>query len=150
MIRPQPGDTLPPWTMPSVDAARMKTMAAILRDPYPVHWDRLGNERIGLGPRVINQGPLNLSYIANMLMDWAGPASIRRLTVSFADRVHDGDRVTAHGTVVSVDDDGGHDTDSLAARCLVTCDVWLQRDGQRVVTGTAVVALAVTSKRPKD
>ena len=52
------GDVIPPWVMPSVDPARMKTMAAILRDPYPVHWDRVANEALGLGGRVINQGPL--------------------------------------------------------------------------------------------
>ena len=63
---------LPPWEMPSVDPARMKTMAAMLRDPYPVHWDRDANARLGLGGRVINQGPLNLGYVANMLMAWAG------------------------------------------------------------------------------
>jgi acyl dehydratase len=59
---------------------------ALLRDPYPVHWDPAATEGLGLSGRVINQGPLNLSYVANMLMAWSGPASIRRLTVSFADR----------------------------------------------------------------
>ena len=92
------GDVIPPWVMPSVDPARMKTMAAILRDPYPVHWDRVANEALGLGGRVINQGPLNLGYIANMLMTWTGPASIRRLTVGFGRPVLDGDRVGRGGT----------------------------------------------------
>ena len=64
------GDEIPPWTNPSVDPARMKTMAALLRDPYPVHWDRAAVAAIGRGERVINQGPLSLSYIVNMLIDW--------------------------------------------------------------------------------
>jgi hypothetical protein len=34
------GDKIPPWIMPSVSAERMKTMAAVLRDPNPDHWDR--------------------------------------------------------------------------------------------------------------
>ncbi len=131
---PDVGDEIPPWTIPSVDAARMKTMAAILRDPYPVHWDRAGNERAGLGPRLINQGPLNVGYLANMLMTWAGPTCVRRLTVAFADRVHDGDEVTAHGTVTTVE------TDAVEHR--LTCEIWLERGGQRVVTGTAVVGIA--------
>ena len=91
------GDDIAEWTMAEVDPERMKTMAAILRDPYPVHWDRVANEALGLGGRVINQGPLNLSYISNMLMAWAGPACVRRLTVSFGRPVLDGDRVTAKG-----------------------------------------------------
>ena len=125
------GDRIPGWTMATVDPARMKTMAALLRDPYSVHWDRAGNEAIGLGPRVINQGPLNVGYIANMLMAWAGPSTIRRLTLSFAGRVLDGDTVTAHGVVTSIE--------SVAEAAIISCDVWLERDGVRLVTGTAVI-----------
>ena len=119
------GTAIPSWEMPSVDPARMKTMAALLRDPYPVHWDPAATEGLGLGGRVINQGPLNLGYVANMLMAWSGPASIRRLTVSFGRPVLDGDRVVAGGRVQEV-------VDGVAL-----CDVWLARDGERVVTGTA-------------
>ncbi len=129
-----PGDEIPPWTMPLVDPARMRTMAAILRDPYPVHWDRDANAAIGLGGRVVNQGPLNLGYVVNMLLDWAGPACVRRLSVSFGRPVLDGEQVTAHGRVVSVTEDDGERR--------ATCEVWLDRDGERVVTGTAIVALA--------
>ena len=128
------GDSIPPWTMESVDAARMKTMAAILRDPYPVHWDPTANERLGLGGRVINQGPLNLGYIVNMLHAWSGPGSVRRLTVSFGRPVLDGDTVSAGGTVVALDEVGGER--------YATCDVWLERLGEKVVTGSAVVAVA--------
>lgn len=125
------GTEIPEWTMSMVDPARMKTMAAILRDPYPVHWDRAGNERIGFGPRVINQGPLNVGYIVNMLIAWTGPRSVRRLTLAFGRPVLDGERVTAGGVVTDVHDDNG--------RRVATCDVWLNRDGEHVVTGTAVV-----------
>jgi acyl dehydratase len=127
------GDAIPHWSMDAVDPARMKTMAAILRDPYPVHWDRAANAALGLGGRVINQGPLNLGYVVNMLLAWAGPTCIRRLTVSFARPVLDGDRVDAGGRVTELDVLDGE----LRARC----DVWLERDGERVVTGTAVVAI---------
>ncbi|NNE74246.1 MAG: hypothetical protein HKN26_11325, partial [Acidimicrobiales bacterium] len=34
-----PGDEIPEWVMPSVRPERMRTTAAILRDPNPVHWD---------------------------------------------------------------------------------------------------------------
>ena len=128
------GDVIPSWSMDRVDSARMKTMAAILRDPYPVHWDRAANEALGLGQRVINQGPLNLSYVANMLLEWAGPTSIRRLTVSFGRPVLDGDHVVACGRVIAL---SVQDGESRAE-----CEVWLERDGEHVVDGTAVVALS--------
>lgn len=127
------GDEIPPWMMELVDPARMKTMAAILRDPYTVHWDRAGNERLGIGPRVINQGPLNVGYIANMLIAWAGPTCVRRLTLAFGRPVLDGDRVTARGVVSSVE--------TVDGELLATCDVWLERADERVVTGAAVVRL---------
>ena len=118
---------LPVWAMTSVDPARMKTMAALLRDPYPVHWDRLANERSGLGARVLNQGPLNLAYIANMLMAWAGDAAIRRLTVTFGRPVLDGDHVIAGGRVTGVSNGIAH------------CEVWLALGDETVVSGTADV-----------
>lgn len=128
------GDSIPLWRMPLVDEQRMKTMAAILRDPYPVHWDREANKAAGLGDQVINQGPLNLSYIANMLMAWQGPTCVRRLTVAFGARVIDGDDVTARGTVTDITEVDGEQR--------ATCEIWLDRDGEKVVTGTAVVTLA--------
>lgn len=124
---PATGAALPTWEMPSVDPARMKTMAALLRDPYPIHWDRTANTGHGLAGRVVNQGPLNLGYVANMLMSWAGPASVRRLTVSFAAPVLDGDRVVAGGRIGSIADG------------VATCDVWLARGDEHVVSGTAQV-----------
>jgi len=127
------GFEIPKWQMDDVDPERMKTMAAILRDPYPVHWDRASVAELGLGERVINQGPLNLSYITNMLLAWQGPTCIRRLQVAFGRPVLDHDRVTAAGTVTSIE--------HLAGERRAHCTVRLERDGEDVVTGTAVVAL---------
>ena len=142
---PLVGYEIPAWTMPSVDPARMKTMAAILRDPYPVHWDRVANEQIGLGSRVINQGPLNVGYIANMLIAWAGPACVRRLALSFGRPVLDGDSVTAGGLVTAIEERDG--------TSIVVCEVWLERNGEIVVTGTAEVelcsAVQISTQTPK-
>ena len=128
---PSVGDAIAPLVIESVDPQRMKTMAAILRDPYPIHWDRAAGASMGLGQRTVNQGPLNLGYIANMLMAWAGDDAIRRLTVKFHARVLDGDRVVARGVVdaVSTTADGWD----------ATCSVWLERDALSIVSGTAQV-----------
>jgi acyl dehydratase len=125
--------TIPPLTVENVDAQRMKTMAALLRDPYPIHWDPAAVRAAGHGDRPVNQGPLNLAYIANMLMAWAGDGSIRRLTVAFHSRVLAGDRVTASGEVVEI---GEADGERRA-----TCAVRLRRDEELIVSGTALVRL---------
>ena len=76
------GDEIPAWDMPSVRPERMRTMAAILRDPNPVHWDPRVVAKLGYGDHTINQGPLGLSYMVNMLHAWTGPTSIRRIYIS--------------------------------------------------------------------
>ena len=132
----QVGDSIPEWVMESVRPERMRTMAAILRDPNPVHWDRKAVAALpfGLGERTINQGPLGLSYMLNMLMDWAGPTSVRRITMRFPNVVLDGDRMVANGTVTAIREEDG-------VR-LADCDVWLARAGEQpCLEGTATVAL---------
>tara|TARA_B100000700_G_scaffold295244_1_gene357983 strand:- start:539 stop:934 length:396 start_codon:yes stop_codon:yes gene_type:complete len=126
-------DEIPSLIIPSVDPQKMKTMAALLRDPYPIHWDVDGNEKMGIKGKVVNQGPLNLSYIVNMLMSWQGSDCIRRLTVRFTGWVLDGDTLSAHGKVISV----FNSNDEIQAKC----EIWLERDGERLLEGEAIVVL---------
>lgn len=132
MIEPSVGSQLPEWTLESVSADRMKLLAALLRDPNPIHWDREEVAKRGLGDRLINQGPTNLGYVTNMLMAWAGPACIRHLEARFTSNVFDGERVVAGGVVTGVRDEAGERR--------ADCEVWLERpDGTRAVVGTATV-----------
>lgn len=127
------GTRLPPWRI-EVDPGQMKTMAALLNDPNPIHWDTAAVRALGLGERPVNQGPTNVGYIVNMLLDWAGgdPAAIRRVNVRFRGNVFAGDRVEAGGEVI--------DTQDVDRHTVATCEVWLDRaDGQRLVAGTAEV-----------
>jgi acyl dehydratase len=136
MMQVSAGQRLPEWRIESVSAEKMKLLAAILRDPNPIHWDPDEVAKRGLGHRVINQGPTNLGYVTNMLMDWAGPACLRHLEVRFSSNVFDGDDVVAGGVVVGVREENGER--------LADCDVWLDRgDGGRAVEGRATVAIEV-------
>ena len=125
---------IPEWRLDAVTPERMKLLAAILRDPNPIHWDRAEVAARGLGDRLINQGPTNVGYVCNALAAWAGPTALRSLTVRFTSNVFDGDTVVAGGVVTAIDDTG--------PRRLAACDVWLDRgDGTRAITGHAVVAV---------
>lgn len=129
------GDEIPEWVMEHVSAPRMRTMAAILRDPNPVHWDPQLVARLGFGEHTINQGPLGLSYMINMLHAWAGPRSIRRIVMRFPQVVLDGDKIIARGRVTAISNQGGER--------LASCDIWLDRDGSDPpLEGTAIVALS--------
>lgn len=125
------GDEVPSWHMPSVSAARMRTMAAILRDPNPVHWDSRVVKQMGFGEHTINQGPLGLSYMVNMLHEWAGHGCLRRLVMRFPLPVMDGDDILACGKISGIDDSGDE--------VLVEIDVWLQRGDEQPLQGEATI-----------
>jgi acyl dehydratase len=111
----------------------MKTLAPILADPNPIHWDLDAVRALGMGERPVNQGPNNMAYVMNMLADWSGGHhTLRRLRVRFAGNVLGGDHVVARGVVTGVQEDDG--------RTLAECDVELVVVGGAVaLTGTAVV-----------
>ncbi len=131
------GDRIPDWVMPAVSAERMRTMAAILRDPNPLHWDRdaVAALPFGLGRRTINQGPLGVGYIVNMLHAWAGPDCLRRILMRFPQVVLDGEEVIARGIITGLRTESG--------QRLADCDVWLEHQERGVLlAGTATVRLA--------
>ncbi len=136
-MRVSVGTELPVFEVDEVRAADMKTMAVLLRDPNPIHFDPDVVAALGMGDRVINQGPTNMAYVVNMLVAWAGdPARIRALKVRFLDNVRGGDHVVAGGVVTSVAGDGRHR--------VTECDIWLDVvGGPRVLAGSATVALEV-------
>ena len=128
------GDRIPVWSHGPVTPERMALMAAILRDPNPIHFEP-ANSDDGETSLRINQGPLNVGYVANMLTSWAGPDSIKRLRVRFVANVFEGDDVEASGVVTAIADD----PDGAVAEC----DVQLVRsNGELVLTGTAIVRIS--------
>ena len=131
----QVGQELPPLVIESVSAERMKTVAALLNDSNPIHFDVESVKALGMGDRVVNQGPNNMAYLVTMLGDWAGgPGKVRGLRVRFLGNVFAGDRLTARATVTGVREEGGER--------LADLDVRLERaEDDRVLDGTAVVAL---------
>jgi acyl dehydratase len=129
------GDQVPPWTMASVSAERMQTMAAILRDPNPLHWDRKSVAQLGLGERCINQGPLGVGYMVNMLQSWAGENCIRRMFIRFPNPlILDGDHIVSNGKVTRRFEENG--------ASLAEVETWLDRDGQRgLIEATVTIQL---------
>jgi acyl dehydratase len=134
VVKVEVGDVIPPWTMERVTPERMKTVAAILRDPMPLHWDRDASREVGFEGRLLNQSPINLGYVVNMLIAWAGPTCIRRIRTEFPLPVFDGDHVTAGGRVTAIEVEGDE--------TIAECEVWLDReDGSRTVHARAWVVL---------
>lgn len=127
------GDALPERVVERVDPEKMKILAALLRDPNMIHLDPAASEQVGLGHRLVNQGPINLGYVHTLLVEWAGGVDrVRASAFRLLGNVYGGERVVAGGRVLAV-----------GAAGLVECEVWLdavRAEGRvRVVSGTATV-----------
>lgn len=127
------GDAIPEWELKAVSREKMKTMAALLADSNPIHYDVATVRALGMGERPVNQGPNNVGYVVNMLSAWAGgPQHVRRFRVRFLGNVLGDDRVVARGRVTALREEDG--------RLLAECAVELAVDGERpVLSGTATV-----------
>ena len=131
----KPGQALEPYVVESVSPEPMKTMAAILQDPNPIHFDAGAVRSLGLGNRTINQGPSNLGYLIEMVVRFAGsPRALLRIRARFLGNVFAGERVECTGTVTAVDSGAG----------VVHIDLGATSDGRPVLAGSATVALKRT------
>ncbi|OYY72850.1 MaoC family dehydratase [Sphingomonas sp. 28-63-12] len=125
------GDALPPFVIDSVSAAAMQDWAVFLTDPNPIHLDVDAVKAMGLGDRLINQGPANVAYIANMVIAAFPGARIDSMNNRFVDNAYAGDRLVASGTITAI------------AGNLVTCETLLIADDTRtVITGSVTLNLA--------
>jgi 3-hydroxybutyryl-CoA dehydratase len=124
------GVELGPLVIKSVRAERMKTLAVVLADPNPIHLDPGAVRALGMGDRVVNQGPANFAWVLDMLREAVPGAQISDLKVRLLANVFADDRVVAAGRVDAVD--GGR----------LSCSVWLDVDGgSRALDGTATLIL---------
>ena len=124
------GDALPPFTSESVSPEAMKQWAVFLADPNPIHLDVEVVKAKGLGDRVINQGPVNVAYMMNMLMRAFPGGRIKSMDSRFLDNVYGGDRAVVTGRITMIEGN------------IVTCEFSLDVDGRGTVnSGTALVEI---------
>jgi 3-hydroxybutyryl-CoA dehydratase len=124
------GDALPPFVIESVSAEAMKQWAVFLADPNPIHLDVEVVKAKGLGDRVINQGPINVAYMMNMLMAAFPGAKIEAMDSRFLDNVYGGDKAVASGTITAIEGNR------------ISCEFSLDVEGRGTVnSGTATILI---------
>ncbi len=124
------GDALPPFVIESVSPEGMKAWAVFLADPNPIHLDVEVVKAKGLGDRVINQGPINVAYMMNMLMAAFPGATIEAMDSRFLDNVYGGDKVRASGTITAIEGNR------------ISCEFALDAEGRGTVnSGTATIII---------
>lgn len=124
------GDAIPPFVIESVSPAAMQDWAVFLADPNPIHLDVEVVKAKGLGDKVINQGPINVAYMMNMLLAAFPGGTIESMDSRFLDNVYAGDKVVAAGKITAIDGDK------------INCEFTLDVDGRGTVNaGTAAIRL---------
>jgi acyl dehydratase len=109
----------------------MHVWAKILHDPNPIHTDAEAVRAKGLGDRVINQGPGNVSYIMNMLLAAFPAGRLAAIKVRFLDNVFGNEVVTPSAVV--------HGIEQATEGRRISLDIALHADGRLVLDGEAVV-----------
>lgn len=123
------GAEIPPYEL-QVDPRLIGTMAALMGDPVPIHLDPAVVRRLGIGDRIVNQGPMAFGYLVELLGRWVGDVErVRSVRCRFVTHVFAGDQLRCTGTVTEVE--GG----------LARVALGIHRDGQLVVRGEGVVVV---------
>jgi 3-hydroxybutyryl-CoA dehydratase len=136
------GTEFEPWVVDSVQEDAIRSLAQVLADPNPIHLNVEVVQAMGLGDRVINQGPAGIGYLMNMLRASAEEVEIEEFNVSLSALIFAGDHVVARGRVDEVTSESGK------SRC--RCSLWLEVEGRRVIEGTATIVTASGKELSND
>lgn len=128
---PKVGEEIPRLEKEPVGKLQLLRYAGASGDDNLIHTDVETARSVGL-PDVIAHGMLSMGFLGQLLTAYAGPGSVRRLTVRFARMVQLGDALACRGVVQGVEEGEG----GAVARLLV----WAENQrGERVTEGDAEV-----------
>lgn len=103
-MRVYKGQELEPWRWEiTEDSAHV--WARVLEDPNPIHQSANAVARLGLGDRLINQGPTNIAYLINAL-EYNFPGIIlKNMQARLVGMIHCGDIIQVYGVVEDISRD---------------------------------------------
>jgi acyl dehydratase len=127
------GQEIPRLVKGPIEQIQLTRYAGASGDFNPIHQDAEFARAAGM-EGVFAHGMLTMGFVAQVLTDWAGAGTVRRLGVRFMGLVRLRDTVTCAGRVLAkASKDDQH---------LVELEVWAENQrAERVVSGRATVAL---------
>ena len=129
------GMDIPSVTYGPMDRYAYIPIAFILRDTNPLHLDRVYAQERDL-PDVVQQGPLNETFLYRFVTDWLHkPWDLRRTKVRFAGNAFPDDMLICRGTITRT-----YRSDAGEPR--VDCQIWQEnQNGERILSGEASFTL---------
>ncbi len=126
------GDEIPALVKDPIRQIQLTRYAGASLDFNPIHQDDEFARAAGMGG-VFAHGMLSMGFVAQVLTDWAGAGSVRKLGVRFIAIVRLKDVITCRGRVLATSSKDDHTVD---------LDVWAENQrGEKVITGRATVTL---------
>ena len=127
------GDELPPLVKGPIQQIQLTRYAGASGDFNPIHQDPEFAQAAGMGG-VFAHGMLSMGFVAQVVTDWAGAGTVRKIGVRFAALVRLKDTVTCRGRVVATSQKNGAN--------VVELEIWAENQrGDKVVAGKATVVL---------
>ena len=132
----QKGQTLPGLEKPPITKEQLKLYASASLDHNPIHLDEAEAKKAGL-PGIIAHGMLTMGFMSEFLQQAIGHLGLKNgriyeMDCRFKSMVFPGDRISVHGTVKEVSDEG--------AVPKVSCDIAaVSQTGETVATGHGIL-----------
>ncbi len=131
-MRLEVGQKLDPFVVEQVRGDTMRLVAALMDDPNPIHFNPKASQSLGLGERLVTQGPVAVGFLLTMIARNLGRAD--RVVYSkarFLGSIFENDRVECSGEIIDIDDE--------AKIATIACKAHVS--GENVLTLTAQVDL---------
>ncbi len=127
------GDALPTYVHEKVTRTDLVKYAGASGDYNPMHHDETLAKSVGL-PSVFAHGMFSMGLLSNVLVSWAGPASVKRFDVQFRAITWPDDKITCTGKVTGKREEGGQKLVDVELQCET-------KPGTRTIIGSATLAL---------
>lgn len=127
------GDALPTYVHEKVTRTDLVKYAGASGDYNPMHHDETLAKAVGL-PSVFAHGMFSMGLLSNVLVNWAGPASVKRFDVQFRAITWPDDKITCTGKVTGKREEGGQKLVDVELQCET-------KPGTRTIIGSATLAL---------
>ncbi len=132
------GDELPAMAKSPVDRVQLARFAGATNDFNPLYVDEVHAKSLGM-PSVYAPSLLGMSFLGQLVGDWARGATLKKFTVKFIKMLWPGDTLVCKGRVSDRHGDGG--------KYFVELDVWAENQkGELVLKGLSTMQVYFSSE----
>lgn len=132
------GDELPAMAKSPVDRVQLARFAGATNDFNPLYVDEVHAKSLGM-PSVYAPSLLGMSFLGQLVGDWARGASLKKFSVKFIKMLWPGDTLVCKGRVSDRHGEGG--------KYYVELDVWAENQkGELVLKGLGTLQVYFSSE----